>query len=621
MPTATTGRHRLAFGFPYRFFTGTAPTSTEIPWRWDVAINGHGYMIDTAEDFTGPSSVPVQRAQADTSYEPGEQSLNRDELWRRALESWHLGAGIIYQDVPDDEITSQRFGTQAAQRFYASQGIDPWQRHQFSLLHDTTNVVPSANSNLRLAVAGAYLYAIDGTAVKYSTDGVAWSTATGSGANAKNGLASDGQYIYASDGSDIYRATPGGAFSVYNTQDATLLAYVKGRLMAVNGASILNITSGTPPTAAVFTHGSTGWTWVGFAEGTGYIYAAGYAGTTSLIYRITVQQDGVALAVPVVAGQLPVGETVTSITGYLGLLLVGTTRGFRLASVDANGDLRLGAVVTAPGAVRCAIGADRFVWFGWSNPDAAHTGLGRIDLSQYSDPAAFAPAYASDLQAAGQGLVVDVTTFADQRYFAVSGLGIFKEATTYVASGYMESGWITWRLPEDKVADTLDIRTDPLIGGGITAEVSNGSSYVGVGSTSVAGKTGLRSRTAEIRAERFRVKVTLTSDSTHTPTVHRITLMAVPVPARSLQWEFSLLLKESLERNDDTEGHYDTEAEIDRFKDYLTDRVLVPFQIGTRSYRVQVTDFRMNNQHRNEGGRGWSGSMRVAVKTIARRDD
>jgi hypothetical protein len=481
-------------------------------------------------------------------------------------------------------------------------------------------VSASANANLRLAVAGDYLYALDGTAVKYTTNGTAWSTATGTGAGAKSGIASDGQYIYITDGADVYRATPGGAFSVFNTLDATQLAYVKGRLMAVNGASIYNITSGTPPTAT-FTHGSTGWTWVGFAEGTGFIYAAGYAGTTSLIYRITVQPDGASLAVPVVAGQLPAGETVTSIAGYLGLIFIGTSKGFRMARPDGNGDLNLGAVVTAPGAVRCATGAARFIWFGWSNADAAHTGLGRVDLSQYSDPAAFVPAYASDLQAAGQGLVVDVVSWGDRRYFAVAGLGIFRETDTYVASGWIESGWVTWRLPEDKVADTLDIRTDALTGGSVTGEITGGGPYVGVGSVSTLGRTGLRSRTAEMRAERFRLKVTLTSDSVHTPVVHRITLFAVPVPARSMSWEFSILLMESLARVDGTTGHHNVENEVDRFRGYLTDKVLVPFQVGTRSYRVQVTDFAMDNQHRAQHGAGWAGSMRVALKTLARRDD
>jgi hypothetical protein len=55
------------------------------------------------------------------------------------------------------------------------------------------------------------------------------------------------------------------------------------------------------------------------------------------------------------------------------------------------------------------------------------------------------------------------------------------------------------------------------------------------------------------------------------------------------------------------------------FATYLTGRVLVPLQTGTRTYRVQVIDFAMQNKQRNAAG-GWNGTLAVDLKTLSRKE-
>ena len=93
------------------------------------------YMLDLAADLNGfrgqhfsRESQPVLRAQADTGSTPGEQSINREDLWRRAQESWHHGAGQVYLDRADSD----------SSRFLSSKGVNVWDKWALSLLHDTT---------------------------------------------------------------------------------------------------------------------------------------------------------------------------------------------------------------------------------------------------------------------------------------------------------------------------------------------------------------------------------------------------------------------------------------------------------------------------------------------------
>jgi hypothetical protein len=70
-----------------------------------------------------------------------------------------------------------------------------------------------------------------------------------------------------------------------------------------------------------------------------------------MIYKTTIKADGTALDVPIHAGQLPHGEIVTAIHGYLGYIAIGSNRGIRLATSDNDGNLTIGPLLETTNSV------------------------------------------------------------------------------------------------------------------------------------------------------------------------------------------------------------------------------------------------------------------------------
>lgn len=191
-------------------------TTTEVPGRLPVAINGHAYLADPVARET----VPVMRTQADTSTEAGEQSLNPQGLWRRSQESWHHGAGQDFLDGRMGETPPD------PRRFRSSKGVDIWTKGQASLLHPTLKVWSTANTNLQLAVAqetaGIFmLYVADGNELYWNglpfnalntqalRNGTGW-TAT----NATIASSSGGFTLTATAGAAVTATSPAGTGGV-----------------------------------------------------------------------------------------------------------------------------------------------------------------------------------------------------------------------------------------------------------------------------------------------------------------------------------------------------------------------------------------------------------------------
>lgn len=510
--------------FPY---SSAVAVATVVPNIFDVAIAGRPFMLDRTVDGSMWNHQSIQYltkfltspvfGSPTTAAEVGETSLNPDINWRRSAGAWHHGAGQPHYDLRESDRA----------RFNASKGIDCWTVGKLALLPDTASKRATTNTNLQLVTAGTRLYLADGSALKYTTDLVTWTDA-----GVTTAVAS-----IASDGHTTWVAVPGGVYTMttsdsavggtaYNALVPDLLGYCKGRLMAAVGNVLYNITSGTTP-AALFTHDNTNWRWVGFASGDTCIYAAGYSGDYSAVYRIPVKADGSALDAPVQAGELPKGETALTITSYLGLVFVGTTVGLRLATQGSSGELSMGSALPV-GPVRCASGDGRFVWFGWENYDTTTTGLGRADVTAINVDA---PAYATDLQAATQGEISSVVTFAGKRVFAVSGVGIYQETAALVASGTLDGGLITFDLPDPKVAQAITVlHSTPLVGSfGVTLAVDEGPMVLLGTHTSASADTPFTCSSA--KGAVFEVRLTLSRDTTDTtagPTVSRHTVMAIP---------------------------------------------------------------------------------------------
>ena len=615
---ATLTRFTDAFLPAASFYTGTGSTQL-VPDVFPVAINGRPYMLDMkSNQFTRQFDARV-RDSVDQSTEPGEGALNPQGLWRRSQSSWHYGAGQQYSDTADAE----------AYRFYTSKGVDPWTRGRLSLLNDTTNVYSTSGTNLYATTADTRLYGTDGQNVKYTTDFTTVTTVTGTAASPLYSITSDGYHVfYSYDNGDIDQTNAGiSTSSAYITGiEAGVLAYVRGRLMVagqgVDKRKIWNITTPAGSTAnnptALYTHPNTNWTWVGFAAGQTHIYAAGYAGNTSIIYKTQIQADGTALEIPTAAAELPLGEIVQSIYGYLGYIILGTATGFRFCSTDTDGNLTVGPLVETGAAVGAMAGIGKYVYFAWSNFDSTSTGIGRMDISVFISTNQ--PAYASDLMATTQGTVQAIHEFQNKPLFTVSGVGVYTpHATNLVTSGYLRSGIYRWGVPDAKFIPKLDIRCLPLSGSVTMSVASDGGDFYDFATLStlnVKEKTfdGLEDKIFEAE-----IKVTLTraASATTGPTLTRWMARAYAAPLRSQIFSVPLIMHHKLSING-REYWQDVDAELAYLRDLVETPRVVTYQENEETFAVVVENVQMQiaqvvNAHR---ANDFEGTAIVVMRSV-----
>jgi hypothetical protein len=569
---------------------------SDVPGKFPCALNGHGLMIDDqAQSGWEHQGIQQIRTQADASTSPSEASLNPQGLWRRAQGSWHRGAGQDWRDRTDfDEF-----------RFRASKGIDVWTPYEMSLLPATDQKKSGASTNYRLAVAGSRLYLTDGTALYYTTDitvdSPTWTAVTSFSVTGLD-LCSDGFTVYVTDGSNIFTTNTGtGAASSTNTLDATHVGFVKGRLMASKDNKLWNITTvGTDPVASpIFTHFNTDFEFVGFAQGHSAIYTAGFSGDKSQIYKIPIKDDGSGLDVPSEAGEIPDGEVVTAIGDYLGFILIGTTSGIRFCEADQAGNLTIGPLIDIGHSVLSFEGFERYIWFSWTNYDATSTGLGRLDLTQFTEDIVTGgrtPAYASDLMATGQGSVLSVVSFQGKRVFTVSGLGVYAEDTALAATGTITSGAVTYGIPDTKVSVEIDVSTQPLDGSYSASIAYDDEAATVVGAQTLEDSTSATFPTSFTPAVTFEITLTLTRDTSPTtagPVITRWTLKASPGandgPAEFLMMPF--LLHDQLMLPSGQVVKCDVKRERDHIKELRRSRQVVTFQDLDQDYQVVVENY------------------------------
>jgi hypothetical protein len=569
------------------FYTGTG-ASQLVPDVFPVAINGRPYMLDMASNqFTRQYDARV-RDSVDQSTEPGEGAINPQGLWRRSQSSWHYGAGQKYSDAADAE----------AFRFNTSKGLNVWEKGRLTLLPDVTQARASANTNLHMVTADSRVYITDGQTVAYTTNFTSFTSLTSTNASALVDITSNGYNVFFSyaDGNIDQTDPSTGAASNYITGiTAGKLDYIKGRLMvAGQGADkhkIWNITT-TPGSSAnnpsaLFTHPNTNFTWHGFAAGQNHIYCAGHAGNKTLIYKTAIKADGTALEIPTVAGELPLGEIVETIDGYLGYVVIGLGDGFRVASSDSDGNLVIGPKIETGTAVEAFAGVGQYIYFAWKNYDATSTGIGRMDLSVFISPNQ--PAYASDLMATGQGGITDIHEYQNKPVFAVSGLGFYTQhATNLVSSGTLTSGIYRWGVPDAKFVPKLDVRTLPLVGSITMSIASDDGEY---DSFPVFNTAGAKEKTFDGLEERIfeaEIKLTLTRDTATTgPTLTRWMARAYAAPLRSQIFSVPIIMHHKLNING-REYWQDVDNEMALLRDLVDTPRIVTYQENANTFSVVV---------------------------------
>lgn len=599
--------------FTTPFYEG-AQVASDTPYYLPVSIGARSYLLDLKKYQR--RIIPPIRTPQDGSTEPGEQSLNQEGLWRRSQQSWHLGAGQEFFDDADS--------ANPRTRFWSSKGLNPWTRKHLTLLNDTQNKRASANTNLRVLLVGTRLYVVDGTALLFTADPTPASptfTDSTAGGTTIASVTTDGAKVWAAVGTTGIRETVAGSTSATTliAGTYTLVGYVNGRLLAAN-ANVLYEISRAGVATTIWTHPNPNFIWAGIAAAPNAAYVWGTSGDRSDIYSVTTLDATGALAPPILAASLPDGETLNSIEFYSTVLLLATSRGLRLAGIGSNNTVSHGPVIEIPNGVRATEGQGEFVWFSWSNYDAISTGLGRCNLSSFTDD--LVPAYSSDLMATAQGTVLGIASYGGRRYFAVSGVGFFGETSTLVASGTLNTGKIRYGTTEKKAATSLDLRHGPLpSGANVQASViTEEGTSVAIGLSDLPGSLSPTSPLSMSiqRTEALQIQLTLVRATVLGPDLTRWTLYSRVTPVLSEEIIAPLIIHDEV-RSESGEGlriHYDTLDHFLFLKNLADTKALQVYQEGAVAWTVYVSEIEIQPADWNLENSFFNATILVRMITV-----
>ena len=405
---------------------GTSGFWTNNAENYDVAIGGEPFFLAPLDQNPYQrETAPYRKDQFDNGNEPGEQSLTG--WWIRSQSSFHIGDGIKFYDPSAGEASKYRFAD--------SQGVNVWTKGEVQLLkdvvstHDTTGAVTGTdhqhpNQHVRSirwsGIEGVLLHdeydvdkiAADGTVTPF-IDYV-------SGTNeAVYAICDDGVYAYwvtnaihsAANKLHMYKklltdnttTIPSPMFTATGIVITyAAIEFLKDRIiLCVNNAVYEIAPNATSLPTAVYTNPNTSYHYTTVAASGPAIYTAGHSGIYSTIQKYTLTTTGImpTLTQAVVAAEFPTGEVVEKLSYYLGYMLIGTSKGVRVATInDQDGSLAYGPLVietTQP--VYDFATRDRFVWCA-AGIGTLDGGLVRIDLGQTIENEPLRFAYANDLQ-------------------------------------------------------------------------------------------------------------------------------------------------------------------------------------------------------------------------------
>jgi hypothetical protein len=436
-------------------------------------------------------------------------------------------------------------------------------------------------------------------------------------------MATDGNKIYLAFPSDgVRQIIPSSSVAAIsntkfvNSNDSYyMLAFAKQFMFGAHDHKLRAIDSGGSPSDAVIPGDST-FRWVGVATGQNAVYAAGYSGNKSLIYKITITSAGL-LDSGVVALELPTGEVVTAISGYLGYILLGTNKGARYCTTDDQSNLVAGPIIPTSGAVYKFTSEDRYTYFTWTNYDGTSGGLGRLDLSAFTSTNA--PAYATDLMYNSAATVSNALTFDSKRCFMIAGIGfIAQDSSKLVESGEIETGIWRWGIPDRKFVAKIDTRATPLVGSISQYLQIDEGSWVEAGLWDDIGTTedsvdGLDDKAIEAA---FKFKLTRSSTNTATgPTMTRWMARAYVAPFRSQQFVVPILLHDTVKVRD-KEYYYDVD-EHQRFFDGLIESPrIIALQIGNFTHTVIVDDVEWLSADAHGNTWTFQGTLVVTLRSV-----
>ena len=606
---------------------------------YDIAIGGLPFILATNNERPyGRKTAPFKKEQFDSTTEPGEQSLTG--WWIRSQMSFHSGSGINFFDpATNDENGHYRFAD--------SRNIDVWTKGQATLLKETANMsgvttgtykIISGVSTTTDVVVG---YIPGSTTIKsFQANGTVVTTyaPTNLGNILDGAVCTDGTRLFIADNDHIYvgplNAASAGWTEYYATGTRATLAWVKQRLVGAVTNSIYELTGATGSALALptplYTHPNTAWIWSSISEGGSAVYAAGYAGGNSAIYKFTLSTGGAmpTLTSGVIAAQLPIGEYVNKIEYYLGYLIIGTNKGVRAAEIsDQDGSINYGPlIIEESNGVYDFAFRDKFVWV--TGSIGGYAGLYRIDLSNEIETLRFA--YATDTyldSVSGYATSVDFIGNSGQIAFTTSGSnGIaVQSATVLSTTGYLTTGNIRYGTLEPKNFKRLLARGNFTFGS-MTLETvdSDGNEYDHISYDSAVPPVEVTTSNPPTAQEYVAYKFIMyrdATDSTKGPTFKGYQAKAtIATPRQRLISQYVYCFDEETDRNNSRTGYsgraYDRVVALESIEENGDIVTWQDLNTG-ESRQVQIIGISLvNTTPPDKNSTGFGGILEIVVSTV-----
>jgi hypothetical protein len=455
---------------------------------YDIALGGMPfiYAISDQRPYVR-QTAPYRKEQFDNQTEPGEQSLTG--WWIRSQSSFHDGTGITFYDpalIPGD----------STYQFKDSRGVNVWTKGQVTLLRNTATptgnhpVTGKLKSNGKpfQAVRGIEWSDTNGVLLwdEYDVDKIAVDGTVTHFVDYNSGndypvyaICDDGTSAYwvtnqlnagtprlrvfskPLTGTSATTATPMISDNSITVSEG-VMEYIKDRIvMAINNKIYEFSSSATSLPSPIYTHSDTDVVFTSITASGTAIYIAAFSGIQSFIYKFTLNTTTGAmpsLTSAITAAEMPEGEKIYSIKYYLGYVLIGTSKGIRVATVDDAGSITYGPLMveTSQPCYDFAF-RDRFAWA--ATGVAGEGGVIRIDLG--NDLGGLRFAYANDLWL-DNGVTghrttgcafngdTDRLTFVTTATTSANGTINIESSGALMPDGYIQTGYIRYNTLEPK---------------------------------------------------------------------------------------------------------------------------------------------------------------------------
>jgi hypothetical protein len=257
-----------------------------------------------------------------------------------------------------------------------------------------------------------------------------------------------------------------------------VMEFTKERIVACINNKVYEIaTTATALPTAVYTHPVDNFVYTSITSSGTAIYVTGFSGTQSNIQKFILASNGTmpTLTSAITAAEMPSGERIYKIAYYLGYMMIGTTKGIRVAAVSDDGSIAYGPLIwenTQP--VYDFAFRDKFAWAATGVDD--EPGVVRIDLGTQIGPLIFP--YAYDLYKPTGSVAHETTACAfingtDRLAFTSNATStangsVYIETDTggnLVSEGFIQTGFIRFNTTENKLFKILFARFDSTNGG------------------------------------------------------------------------------------------------------------------------------------------------------------